>query len=282
MAWLRSLVTRRTMPFDSDAGGGEGAWRFEHGRRATPRRRLDQLLLDRRLVETRAKAQALVLAGRVFSGERRLDKAGEAVADDLPLEVRGGDDWVSRGALKLLAALDGFGIDPAGAVAIDVGASTGGFSEVLLRRGAARVYAVDVGHGQLAWSLRNDPRVIVLERTNARYLTTEQIPEPVDLVVCDASFISLTLVLPAALALTRPAARLVALIKPQFEVGKGQVGRGGVVRDPALHDAVCARIEAWLGSQPGWAVQGIVPSPVLGPAGNREFLIAGIRRAEGG
>ena len=282
MAGVRSLATRRTMPFDSHAGRGEGAWRFEHGRTVTPRRRLDQLLLDRRLAETRAKAQALVLAGRVFSGERRLDKAGEAVADDLPLEVRGGADWVSRGALKLLAGLDGFGIDPAGAVAIDVGASTGGFSEVLLRRGAARVYAVDVGHGQLAWTLRNDPRVIVLERTNARYLTAEQIPEPVDLVVCDASFISLTLVLPAALALTRPEARLVALIKPQFEVGKGQVGRGGVVRDPALHEAVCARIEAWLGDQPGWAVQGIVPSPVLGPAGNREFLIAGIRRPEGG
>ncbi len=245
------------------------------------RRRLDQLLLERGLAETRARAQALVLAGRVFSGERRLDKAGEAVAEDLPLEVRGGEGWVSRGALKLLAALDAFAIDPAGAVAIDVGASTGGFTEVLLRRGAARVHAVDVGHGQLAWPLRNDPRVAVLERTNARYLTAGQIPEPVDLVVCDASFISLTLVLPAALALTKPKARLVALIKPQFEVGKGQVGKGGVVRDPDQHEAVCARIAGWLGGLPGWSVQGIVPSPVLGPAGNREFLLAGLKQAEG-
>jgi 23S rRNA (cytidine1920-2'-O)/16S rRNA (cytidine1409-2'-O)-methyltransferase len=244
------------------------------------RRRLDQLLLERGLAESRAKAQALILAGRVFSGERRLDKAGEAVTDDLQLEVRGGNDWVSRGALKLVTGLDAFGIDPTGAVAIDVGASTGGFTEVLLRRGAARVFAVDVGHGQLAWPLRNDSRVIVLERTNARYLTAEQIPEPVDLIVCDASFISLTLVLPAALALTRPGARLVALIKPQFEVGKGQVGKGGVVRDPALHEAVCTRIHEWLGALPDWTVEGIVPSPVSGPAGNREFLIAAVRAPE--
>jgi 23S rRNA (cytidine1920-2'-O)/16S rRNA (cytidine1409-2'-O)-methyltransferase len=184
---------------------------------------------------------------------------------------------VSRGGVKLAAGLDAFKIEPAGAVAIDVGASTGGFTDVLLHRGAAKVYAVDVGHGQLAWKLRNDPRVVVLERVNARHLAREQVPEPVDLVVCDASFIGLETVLPSALALTKPSAMLVALIKPQFEVGKGKVGKGGVVRDPALHAEVCARIEAWLAAQPGWHVLGIVESPLKGPEGNIEFLIGGWR-----
>jgi 23S rRNA (cytidine1920-2'-O)/16S rRNA (cytidine1409-2'-O)-methyltransferase len=240
--------------------------------------RLDQLLVERGLAETRTKAQALILAGRVFKGEERLDKPGTPVPADLPLTVRGGDDYVSRGAYKLIAGLDAFGIEPAGMTCLDVGASTGGFTEVLLRRGAARTYAVDVGYGQLDARLRGDPRVVVLERVNARHLGAEQVPEPVDLVVCDASFISLKLVLPAPLALTRASAALVALIKPQFEVGKGQVGKGGVVRDPALHEAVCADISTWLASLPGWEVLGVAPSPILGPAGNREFLIGARRR----
>ena len=241
--------------------------------------RLDQLLLARGLAESRARAQALLLAGVVFSGERRLDKPGTLVADDLPLEVRDRSlPWVSRGGLKLAKGLEAFGIDPAGLVAIDVGASTGGFTDVLLHGGAARVHAVDVGYGQLAEKLRHDPRVAVHERVNARSLGPAEVPVPVDLVVCDASFISLRLVLPAALALTKPAARLVALIKPQFEVGKGEVGKGGVVRDPAAHDRVCREIAEWLGSLPGWSVDGIVESPITGPAGNREFLIGASRR----
>lgn len=245
--------------------------------RARGKARLDQLLVDRGLAETRTRAQALIVAGRVFTGEQRLDKPGMQVAVDLDVHVRGGEIYVSRGAHKLIAGLDAFGIDPAGLVCLDVGASTGGFTDVLLGRGATRVYAVDVGYGQLDARLRGDDRVVVLERTNARHLTAAQIPEPIDLVVCDASFISLRLVLPAALALTAPGARLVALIKPQFEVGKGQVGKGGVVRDPALHEAVCADIEAWLAGLPGWSVRGIVPSPLLGPAGNREFLVGAVR-----
>jgi 23S rRNA (cytidine1920-2'-O)/16S rRNA (cytidine1409-2'-O)-methyltransferase len=242
--------------------------------------RLDQLVVDRGLAESRTRAQALILAGRVFTGEQRLDKPGVQVAVDLDVSVRGAELYVSRGAHKLIAGLDAFAVDPAGLVCLDVGASTGGFTDVLLSRGAVRVHAVDVGYGQLDARLRGDARVVVLERTNARHLTAAQIPEPIDLVVCDASFISLRLVLPAALALTRPAARLVALIKPQFEVGKGQVGKGGVVRDPALHEAVCADITAWLDGLPGWTVSGVVPSPLLGPAGNREFLVGAARAAD--
>jgi 23S rRNA (cytidine1920-2'-O)/16S rRNA (cytidine1409-2'-O)-methyltransferase len=236
--------------------------------------RLDQLLVERGLAESRARAQALILAGRVFSGERRLDKPGQAVADDAELRLRApGPAYVSRGGIKLAHGLDHFGIDPVGRVALDIGASTGGFTDVLLRRGAARIYAVDVGHGQLDWRLRNDPRVVVLEKANARHLTREQVPEPLDLLVCDVSFISLELALPAALALAAPCAFLVALIKPQFEVGKGQVGKGGVVRHPAQHEAVCVKIARWLGDQ-GWQVLGITASPITGPKGNREFLIA--------
>jgi 23S rRNA (cytidine1920-2'-O)/16S rRNA (cytidine1409-2'-O)-methyltransferase len=245
---------------------------------AGARQRADQLLVECGLAESRAKAQALILAGRVYAGTRRVDKAGQQVAEDAPLEVKGQDHpWVSRGGLKLVAALDRFAIEPAGLVCLDVGASTGGFTDVLLARGAARVYAVDVGHGQLAWRLRRDPRVVVLERTNARYLGTEQVPEPVDLVVCDASFIGLRTVLPAPLALTRPGAGLVALVKPQFEVGKDRVGKGGVVRDPALHEEVCRRIADWLEGLPGWSVLGLTESPITGPRGNREFLIAARR-----
>lgn len=240
------------------------------------RQRVDQLLVERGLVESRARAQALILAGLVYSGDRRVDKPGTALTLDTPLRLKGQDHpWVSRGGLKLVHALTTFTLDPTGRVAIDVGASTGGFTDVLLTHGAARVYAVDVGHGQLAWKLRTDPRVVVLERTNARSLTSTEIPEPADWVVCDASFIGLETVLPAALALTRPEAVLVALIKPQFEVGKGRVGKGGVVRDPELHREVCERIESWLAAMPGWRVEGVVESPILGPEGNREFLIIG-------
>lgn len=238
------------------------------------KRRVDVELVERGLAESRARAQALILAGLVFCGERRIDKAGESVPADRPLEVRGRDHpWVSRGGLKLVAGLDRFGIDPAGAVAVDVGASTGGFTDVLLTRGAARVYAVDVGHGQLAWKLRQDARVMVLERTNARLLSAAEIPEPVGVIVCDASFIGLEVVLPAALALAAPGAALVALIKPQFEVGKERVGKGGVVREPELHREVCDRISAWLGARPGWQVLGVTESPIKGPEGNIEFLI---------
>jgi 23S rRNA (cytidine1920-2'-O)/16S rRNA (cytidine1409-2'-O)-methyltransferase len=243
-----------------------------------PRSRADVALVERGLVESRAKAQALILAGLVYADTRRIDKAGEAIAEDVPLRVKGQDHpWVSRGGLKLVEGLDHFGIDPTGLVGLDVGASTGGFTDVLLTRGAAKVYAVDVGHGQLAWKLRQDERVVVLEKTNARHLTAEQIPEPVDLVVCDASFIGLETILSAPLALTRPGARLVALIKPQFEVGRGRVGKGGVVRDPALHEEVCRRIREWIDSMPEWSVLGIAESPILGPEGNREFLIGAVR-----
>jgi 23S rRNA (cytidine1920-2'-O)/16S rRNA (cytidine1409-2'-O)-methyltransferase len=242
------------------------------------RARADQLLVARDLAESRTRAQALILAGVVFSGEARVGKAGQMLAEDAPLEVRGRDHpWVSRGGLKLVQGLDHFAIDPADLICLDVGASTGGFTDVLLSRGAAKVYAVDVGHGQLAWKLRNDPRVVVLERSNARYLTTAEVPEPVGLIVCDASFIGLETLLPASLALTAPGARLIALIKPQFEVGKGQVGKGGVVRDSELHEQVCARIEAWLGAREGWRVLGLTESPILGPEGNKEFLIGAVR-----
>jgi len=240
--------------------------------------RVDKLLVDRGLVETRARAQALIMAGKVFSGDRRVAKAGDTLPEDAPLELKGQDHpWVSRGGLKLAHALAAFALDPTGAVAIDVGASTGGFTDVLLTHGAAKVYAVDVGHGQLAWKLRTDPRVVVLERTNARHLTAREIPEPVDWVVCDASFIGLEIVLPAALALARPHAIAVALIKPQFEVGPDRVGKGGVVRDAALHQEVCERIRAWFERQAGWSVIGLTESPILGPEGNKEFLIAARR-----
>ena len=242
------------------------------------KRRLDALLVERGLAESKARAQALILAGLVWSGERRLDKPGTTLDAAMPLELRGREHpWVSRGGIKLAHALEHFAIDPKDKVALDIGASTGGFTDVLLTHGARRVYAVDVGHGQLAWKLRNDPRVTVLERVNARHLTRAEIPEPPDLITCDASFIGLATVLPAALDLAAPRARLVALIKPQFEVGKGRVGKGGVVRDPTLHREVCERITAWLAAQPGWQVQGVTESPIRGPEGNIEFLIAAAR-----
>jgi 23S rRNA (cytidine1920-2'-O)/16S rRNA (cytidine1409-2'-O)-methyltransferase len=230
--------------------------------------RLDQLLVDRGLAESRTRAQAVIMAGLVYSGEAKLTSAGARLAPDVPLAVRGqAHPWVSRGGLKL----------DHGLARVDVGASTGGFTDVLLARGAAKVYAVDVGYGQLAHKLRTDPRVVVLERTNARMLDRALIPDPIGAVVCDASFIGLRTVLPAALALAGPGAWLIALIKPQFEVGRERVGKKGVVRDPALHAEVCAAISAWLGQQPGWTVAGIEPSPVTGPQGNAEFLIGAVR-----
>ncbi len=245
------------------------------------KRRADIELVERGLAESRAHAQALIMAGAVFSGEQRIDKPGRLLGPDAALEVRRRRDhpWVSRGGIKLAHALDHFEISVKGKVALDVGASTGGFTDVLLARGARRVYAVDVGRGQLDWRLRHDPNVIVLERTNARYLTRSEVPEPPDIVTCDVSFIGLETVLPAALALAAETAELAALIKPQFEVGKGKVGKGGVVRDPALHTAVCRRIEAWLADSAGWSVGGVVESPITGPSGNKEFLIVARRGA---
>ncbi len=234
--------------------------------------RADQLLLDRGLVESRARAQALILAGKVFTGDRRVEKSGQLLPAAAPLELKGQDHpWVSRGGLKLAHALAHFALSPAGLACLDVGASTGGFTDVLLAGGAARVHAVDVGHGQLAWSLRSDPRVLVRERTNARHLTLD---EPVGALVCDASFIGLRTLLPAPLACCAPGAWAVALIKPQFEAGPAEVGKHGVVRDPAVHQAVCATISTWWAALPGWSVLGIEPSPITGPEGNREFLIA--------
>ncbi|NKC29904.1 TlyA family RNA methyltransferase [Falsiroseomonas selenitidurans] len=243
----------------------------------TPKQRADQALVDRGLAESRTRAQALILAGKVFSGEARVTKAGDAIKEGQPLEVRGQDHpWVSRGGVKLAHALAHFHLDCAGVTALDVGASTGGFTDVLLHQGAAKVFAVDVGHGQLAWKLRNDPRVAVMERVNARYLDATMIPEAPGAVVCDASFIGLRMVLPAALALAAPGAWAVALIKPQFEVGPN-VAKGGVVRDARVHDSVCAGIRHWWSGLPGWTVLGVEASPLLGPEGNREFLIAARR-----
>jgi len=246
------------------------------------KRRADQLLVEQGLAETRARAQALILAGLVSADGRRIDKPGTALPLETPLALAGRDHpWVSRGGVKLAFALDHFAIDVSGATALDIGASTGGFTDVLLIKGAARVHAVDVGRGQLAWKLRQDPRVIVHEGMNARYLTRAAVPEPIDLITCDASFIGLATVLPAPLALTAERALLVALIKPQFEAGPKDVGKGGVVRDPAMHDAVCQRVSAWISAQPGWTVVGIAESPIQGPAGNREFLIYARREERG-
>lgn len=239
--------------------------------------RVDQVLVARGLVESRARAQALVIAGLVFSGESKIAKPGQAIAEDAPLEVRGRDHpWVSRGGIKLAHALESFGLDPMGATAMDIGSSTGGFTDVLLSHGARHVFAVDSGTNQLAWKLRQDPRVTVLEQTSARVLTPAMITASCSWVVCDASFISLRKVLEVPLKLAAVDCQLVALIKPQFEVGRGEVGKGGVVRDPALHERVCAEVRAWLESE-SWQVQGISPSPITGPEGNVEFLIAANR-----
>ncbi|HEV2596627.1 MAG TPA: TlyA family RNA methyltransferase [Sphingomicrobium sp.] len=235
--------------------------------------RADQLLVLRGLAESRSRAQALIMAGAVFNGERKLSKAGDMLAEGALLEVRAKDHpWVSRGGIKLDHGLAHFGFDVTGAVALDIGSSTGGFTDVLLARGATKVYAIDVGTNQLAWKLRQDPRVVVHEQTNARSLDGRIIPETVDIVVCDASFIGLAKVLVVPLSLAKPGARLVALIKPQFEAGRSEVGKGGVVRDPAVHERVCSEAIAWIESQ-SWTVLGIVPSPITGPEGNVEFLL---------
>jgi 23S rRNA (cytidine1920-2'-O)/16S rRNA (cytidine1409-2'-O)-methyltransferase len=243
----------------------------------TSKRRIDQLLVERGEAESRARAQALVMAGLVFAGERRIDKPGQQVAADTPIAVRGRDHpWVGRGGVKLAHAITQFALDPRGAVAMDIGSSTGGFTEVLLAHGAEHVFAVDVGTNQLAWKLRQDPRVTVLEQTNARALTTQQIDRPCDWVVCDASFIGLAKVLEVPLRLAAPRCRLVALVKPQFEVGREEVGKGGIVRDPALHQRVCDEVREWLEGS-GWQVDGIVESPITGTEGNVEFLMTAQR-----
>ena len=243
--------------------------------------RADQALVERGLAESRSRAQALILAGKVFSGDRRVEKAGQMLAAAAALEVRGQDHpWASRGGLKLDHALTAFGLSPAGLVCLDIGASTGGFTDVLLHHGAAKVHAIDVGHGQLAWKLRTDPRVVVHEKTNARYLDLEVTGEPAGALVCDASFIGLRTLLPAPLALCLPGAWAVALIKPQFEAGPGQVGAKGVVRDPAIHASVCKAVEDWWAALAGWRVLGVTESPIRGPEGNIEFLIAARREAD--
>jgi 23S rRNA (cytidine1920-2'-O)/16S rRNA (cytidine1409-2'-O)-methyltransferase len=236
--------------------------------------RADQLLVDRGLAESRTRAQALILAGIVFLGDRKIEKAGQQVAEEAVLDVRGRDHpWVSRGGIKLAHALEHFGWDVSGAVAIDVGSSTGGFTDVLLTNGAEKVFAVDSGTNQLAWKLRNDPRVVVHEQTSARILTDAEITEAVDLIVCDASFIGLSKVLERPMTFTKVGAGLIALIKPQFEAGRDEVGKGGVVRDPEVHQRVCTNVQSWL-TDKGWAVEGITESPIKGPEGNIEFLIA--------
>ena len=236
--------------------------------------RIDQLLLDKGLVESRQKAQALILAGKVLVNRVPVTKAGTRVLTTAEIHVKEDEiQYVSRGALKLEEALKTLDIDIAHDVCLDIGASTGGFTDCLLQHGADKVYAVDVGYGQLAWSLRNDARVVVLERTNIRYLTDEQVPERVDLVTIDTSFISLKLVVPAALGFLKKEGRILALIKPQFEVGKGKVGKGGVVKDPAQHAEVIDNLSLFFQGL-GLEKEAVIPSPILGPKGNREFIIS--------
>ena len=242
------------------------------------KQRADLLLVARGLAESRTRAQALILAGNVFTGDRRVAKAGDLLAEDAELSVKGRDHpWVSRGGVKLDHGLSHFGFDVTGAVAMDVGSSTGGFTDVLLSRGAAKVYAIDVGTNQLAWKLRSDDRVIVHEQTNARDLDATIVSEPVDIIVCDASFISLAKVLAAALDLAKPGAKLIALVKPQFEAGREEIGKGGVVRDPDVHQRVCDAAAAWVESR-GWRVCGVEQSPITGPEGNVEFLLGAIKQ----
>lgn len=235
--------------------------------------RLDKLLVEKGLAPTRAKAQALIMAGLVRVNGSPADKAGQQVPVDLDLTVIGQEEeWVSRGAKKLIKALDVFEINPAGLVCLDVGASTGGFTEVLLSRDASRVYAVDVGYGQLAWKIRTDPRVVVMERTNARYLSRESFPTPIDLIVVDASFISLRLLLPPLLDILKPDGEMAVLVKPQFEAGKERIGKGGVVRSPEIHREVLEEFIDYVRGLPGISLAGVTWSPIKGPSGNIEFL----------
>ena len=246
---------------------------------AKPRRvRADRLLVDRGLVESLTRAQAVIMAGQAFVETRRIDKAGDLLPEDVGITLKGQDHpWVSRGGVKLSHGLTHFGFAAEGRVCLDIGASTGGFTDVLLTQGAAKVYAVDVGHGQLAWKLRGDPRVLVRERTNARLLTVKDVPEAVSALVCDASFIGLTAVLPASLTLCAPGAWAIALIKPQFEAAPHEIGPRGVVTDAAVRAAACERIQAWWSGLPGWRVTGITKSPITGPEGNHEFLIGAVK-----
>lgn len=235
--------------------------------------RLDKLLVEKGLAPTRAKAQALIMAGLVRVNGSPADKAGQQVPVDLDLTVIGQEEeWVSRGAKKLIKALDVFEINPAGLVCLDVGASTGGFTEVLLSRDASRVYAVDVGYGQLAWKIRTDPRVVVMERTNARYLSRESFPTPIDLIVVDASFISLRLLLPPLLDILKPDGEMAVLVKPQFEAGKERIGKGGVIRSPEIHREVLEEFIDYVRGLPGISLAGVTWSPIKGPSGNIEFL----------
>ncbi len=234
------------------------------------KQRLDVLLTQRGLVESREKAQRLILAGEVTVDGETIAKPGAQVPAEAKIAITAPLRYVSRGGIKLQSALDAFGVDVHGKVVADLGASTGGFTDCLLQRGAARVYAIDVGYGQLAWTLQQDPRVVVMDRTNARYL--ESLPEPVDLVTIDVSFISLLLVLPAAIRILQGEGEIIALIKPQFEAGRTQVGRGGVVRAPTVHREVLERVTQW-SQQQSLLVCGLIPSPIKGPAGNIEFLI---------
>ncbi len=242
---------------------------------ANPKKRVDLLLFDKGLVESRNKAQALIMAGLVFTKERRIQKAGEIVPENIELCIKNQEhSWVSRGGIKLNHGLKFFNLSPKGLKCLDVGASTGGFTDVLLANEANKVYAIDVGHGQLAWKLRQDSRVIVKEKCNARYLTSEIIPEPVQVVVCDTSFISLKTVLPAALSLCQSGGWAIALIKPQFEAGREHIRSKGVVRDPKIHKKICMDIKEWWQALPNWNILGIETSPITGPEGNKEFLIA--------
>ena len=233
--------------------------------------RLDQILVDRGLANSREKARGLILAGSVKVNGQRSDKPGHSFAEDCRVEVAEAMPYVSRGGFKLAAALDHFSIAVGGRVCLDVGSSTGGFTDCLLQRGAARVYAVDVGHGQLDWKLRNDARVIVQEGVNARYLQPGDFPEAVSFAVCDASFISATLLIPAIAPLLAKRGEMVILVKPQFEVGREQVGKGGIVRDPELHQAACDHVQAAVEAL-GFTAS-IIESPILGAEGNREFLL---------
>jgi 23S rRNA (cytidine1920-2'-O)/16S rRNA (cytidine1409-2'-O)-methyltransferase len=236
------------------------------------KQRLDTLLVARGCFESREKAQRAIMAGEVVVGGHRVDKPGAQMPEDAEIVVKGGLRYVGRGGLKLEAALSAFGIDPMGAICLDIGASTGGFTDCLLQHGAAKVYAIDVGHSQLDWKIRSDPRVVVREKLNARYLTREDIPEPPTICVIDVSFISLTLILPPAFALLTPNAVILALIKPQFELGKTEVGKGGIVRDPAGHEAAVSRIREFVTGTLGRKWEGVIESPILGGEGNKEFL----------
>ena len=244
-----------------------------------PKIRIDQALVDLGLSPTKSRAAALIMAGKVYEGTRKVLKAGEFTRTPENLHLKESDHpWVSRGGLKLCKALESFSIDPKGKIAMDVGSSTGGFTDVLLHYGASKVFAVDVGKGQLDWKLRQDTRVVVMEGVNARYLTQEQVPDLLDLIVCDASFISLKSILPSPMALAAPNAWLVALIKPQFEVGKDLVGKGGIVRDPDLHAQVVQDMVSWMSACPGWHVVGTTESPIEGAKGNKEFLLVAQRK----